>query len=62
MHTDTTGHAASGADTPPPRTAEEQRAQTGRPNRNLALILLGGALVMLAAAFGVALLVINAPF
>lgn len=41
-----------------PETAQEQRVQTARGNRNLALILIGGALVMLTAAFTVALLVV----
>ncbi len=41
-----------------PETAEEQRVQTAGANKNLALILVGGAALMLAAAFGVALLVV----
>ncbi|WP_127903078.1 hypothetical protein [Solirhodobacter olei] len=41
-----------------PATAAEQRVQVARGNRNLALILIGGALAMLAAAFAVALLVV----
>lgn len=40
-----------------PETAIEQRAQVARGNRNLALVLVGGAALMLAAAFAVALLV-----
>lgn len=38
-------------------SAEESRARSQGANRNLALLLVGGALVMLAAAFGVAILV-----
>jgi hypothetical protein len=41
-----------------PETAAEQRQQVARGNRNLALILIGGAFLMLAAAFAVALLVV----
>lgn len=41
-----------------PETAAEQRVQVARGNRNLALILVGGAVTMLAAAFAVALLVV----
>lgn len=39
-----------------PATAAEQRQRVAQPNRLLALLLVGGALTMLAAAFGVALL------
>lgn len=42
-----------------PETAEEQRAQVAGANRNLALILIGGAALMLIAAFAVAILVTN---
>lgn len=38
-------------------SAENQRTRTRGANRTLALLLIGGALVMLAAAFAVALLV-----
>lgn len=41
-----------------PETAREQRGQVARPNRNLALILIGGAFLMLAAAFTVAILIV----
>ncbi len=45
-----------------PETAQEQREQTARPNRNIALLLVGGVFIMLAAAFCVALLVIYGGF
>jgi cytochrome c oxidase assembly protein Cox11 len=38
-------------------SAEDQRTRTRGANRALALLLIGGALMMLAAAFAVALLV-----
>ena len=41
-----------------PATAHEQRLQTAKPNRNLALILVGAVFAMLAAAFAVALIVV----
>ncbi len=41
-----------------PATAREQRVQVAAPNRKLALILIGGAALMLTAAFTVALLVV----
>ena len=41
-----------------PATAQEQRDLVSRGNRNLALLLVGGAALMLAAAFTVALLVV----
>lgn len=44
-------------DEAPTETAGEQRARTSGANRSLALLLVGGALAMLAAAFAVALLV-----
>ena len=40
-----------------PLTADEQRARTEGANRNLALLLIGGAVLMLAAVFGVVLVV-----
>lgn len=40
-----------------PLTAEQQRARTEGANRNLALLLVGGAVLMLAAVFGVVLVV-----
>ena len=40
-----------------PLTAEQQRARTEGANRNLALLLIGGAVLMLAAVFGVVLVV-----
>ncbi len=40
-----------------PGTAEEQRDQVSRPNRNIALLLFGTTLIILASAFGVAVLV-----
>lgn len=41
-----------------PETAQEQRVHTARPNRNLALILVGAVFAMLAAAFAVAMIVV----
>lgn len=41
----------------PDLSAEDQRDRTRGANRALALLLVGGAALMLAAAFGVALLV-----
>lgn len=41
-----------------PETAHEQRLQSARPNRNLALILMGAVFAMLAAAFAVAMIVV----
>lgn len=41
-----------------PETAHDQRVQTAKPNRNLALILVGAVFAMLAAAFAVAVIVV----
>ncbi|OIQ68555.1 hypothetical protein GALL_498510 [mine drainage metagenome] len=45
-----------------PETALEQRVQMARPNRNIAVLLIGAVLTMLAAAFGVAFLVVYGGF
>ncbi|MFC2970065.1 hypothetical protein [Acidimangrovimonas pyrenivorans] len=45
-----------------PVTAEEQRARASGANKTLALLLVGGALVMLVAAFGVAILVTHGGY
>ncbi|MDE3078750.1 MAG: hypothetical protein KGI94_01795 [Paracoccaceae bacterium] len=54
----TTDLPPTGSDPDGPETAHEQRGLVARPNRNLALILIGGALLMLAAAFTVAILIV----
>jgi hypothetical protein len=50
------------ADPEGPETALEQRVQTARPNRNIAVLLVGAVFTMLAAAFGVAMLVVYGGF
>lgn len=45
-----------------PRTATEQRGRVKAPNRNIALLLLGVVVLFLAAAFGVAILVVYGRF
>lgn len=62
----TSGATDAPGDTPDdghtPRTADELRDTTRRPNRTLAFVLLGIGLVFLGGAFGVGLLEFYGPY
>jgi 7-cyano-7-deazaguanine synthase in queuosine biosynthesis len=57
-----TDEAAENEQIAAPQTAAEQRSRVARPNRNVALLLIGATLVFLAGAFGVAILAHYARF